>query len=80
METQKAIGILTEIKEQMLALLDEAAEVLMNFPEVSHRSYETWVARIETALVDQNEFCLSCDYTLEDAIGALIRAEGRKAA
>ena len=77
---QEAIDKLERIKAQMFNLLDEAAEVLMNFPEVSHRSYETWVARIETALTDQNEFCLSCDYTLEDAIGALKSAAGKKAA
>jgi hypothetical protein len=38
------------------------------------------VARIETALTDQSEFCLSCDYTLGDAIEALKKVEGRKAA
>jgi len=62
---------LERLKAQMLGLLDEAVEVLMDYPEVAHRSYETWVARIETALTDQSEFCLSCDYTLEDAIEAL---------
>ena len=75
---QKAIDKLERIKVLMLALLDEAVEVLMDHPGIAHRSYETWVARIETALTDQNEFCLSCDYTLEDAVRAL--REWRKVA
>jgi len=71
-QNQEAIDRLERIKAQMLALLDEAAEVLIGCPgDISHHSFETWVARIETALTDQNEFCLSCDYTLEDAIEAL---------
>ena len=77
---QETIDKLESIKAQMFNLLDEAAEVLMNFPEVSHRSYETWVARIETALTDQSEFCLSCDYTMDDAISTLKSAAGKKAA
>lgn len=68
---QEAIDRLKRLKAQMLGLLDEAVEVLMDYPEVTHRSYETWVARINMALTDQSEFCLSCDYTLEDAIEAL---------
>jgi hypothetical protein len=53
---QKAIDKLERIKARMLGLLDEAVEVLMDHPGIAHRSYETWVARIETALTDQNEF------------------------
>ena len=71
MNRQEAIDRLERLKAQMLGLLDEAVEVLMDCPGIAHRSYETWVARIETALTDQSEFCLSCDYTLEDAIQAL---------
>ena len=70
-QNQEAIEKLKQIKAQMLGLLDEAVEVLMDCPGIAHRSYETWVARIETAIKDQSEFCLSCDYTLEDAIEAL---------
>jgi hypothetical protein len=70
-QNQEAINRLERIKAQMLGLLEEAVEVLMDHPGIAHRSYETWVARIETALTDQSEFCLSCDYTLEDAIEAL---------
>ena len=51
-QMEEAIAKLERIKAQMLALLDEAAEVLMDFPGVSHLSYETWVARIETGLTD----------------------------
>ena len=80
MNQQEAIDRLERLKAQMLGLLDEAVEVLMDHPEIAHRSYETWVARIETAIKDQSEFCLSCDYTLEDAIEALKKVEGRKAA
>jgi hypothetical protein len=70
-QNQAAIDKLEQIKAKMLALLDEAVEVLMDYPEEAHRSYETWVSRVETAITDQSEFCLSCDYTLEDAIEAL---------
>lgn len=70
-QNQEAIDRLERIKVQMLALLDEAVEILMDHPGIAHRSYETWVARIETALTDMSEFCLSCDYTMEDAIKAL---------
>jgi len=75
---QEAIDRLERLKAHMLGLLDEAVEVLMDHPGIAHRSYETWVARIETAITDQSEFCLSCDYTLEDAIEAL--QGGRRAA
>jgi len=68
---QEAIDRLEQVKARMLDLLDDAVGVLMDHPGVAHRSYETWVARVETALTDQSEFCLSCDYTLEDAIEAL---------
>lgn len=71
MNQQEAIDKLERLKAQMLGLLDEAVEVLLDHPGIAHRSYDTWVARIETALTDQSEFCLSCDYTLEDAIEAL---------
>ena len=71
MNQQEAIDRLERLKAQMLGLLDEAVEVLMDHPGIAHRSYETWVSRIETALTNQSEFCLSCDYTLEDAIEAL---------
>uniref|UniRef100_A0A7C3V6E6 Uncharacterized protein n=1 Tax=Desulfobacca acetoxidans TaxID=60893 RepID=A0A7C3V6E6_9BACT len=71
-ENQEAIDKLERIKAQMLGLLDEAAEVLISCQgDISHHSFDTWVARIETALTDQSEFCLSCDYTMEDAIKAL---------
>jgi hypothetical protein len=69
---QEAIDKLERIKAQMLGLLDEAAEVLVECPgDIAHHSFETWMARIYTALTDQSEFCLSCDYTMEDAIEAL---------
>jgi ElaB/YqjD/DUF883 family membrane-anchored ribosome-binding protein len=77
-ELKETAAKLETIKAQIEALLDEAVEVLMDHPGIAHRSYETWVARIETALTDQSEFCLSCDYTLEDAIRAL--REWRKVA
>lgn len=80
MMNQEAIDQRERIKARMLGLLDKAVEVLMDHPGVSHWSFETWVARIETALTDQNEFCLAGDYALEDAIGALKRGEGREAA
>ena len=68
---QKAIDKLERIRAQMVDLLDEAVEVLMDHPGIAHRSYETWVARIDTALNDRSEFCISCDYTMDDAIRAL---------
>ncbi len=69
---EEAAAKLERIRGQMLALLDEAAEVLVECPgDIAHHSFETWVARIDTAIKDESEFCLSCDYTMEDAIEAL---------
>ena len=80
-QDQEAINKLERIKDQMLGLLDEAGEVLIGCPgDISHHSFETWVARIETALTDQSDFCLACDYTLEDAIKALRKGAEREAA
>lgn len=72
-ELEEAAAKLDSIRVQIMNLVDEAGEILINTApgDISHLSFETWIARIDTALTDMNEFCLSCDYTMEDAIKAL---------
>jgi hypothetical protein len=79
-ELNETAAKLETIKAQIEALVDEAGEILINEApgDISYLSFETWIARIDTALTDRSEFCMSCDYTMDDAIRAL--QEWRKVA
>lgn len=67
----EAVDILMRARAQMRAILEEIMEFLQDYPGIAHRAYETWVARIETALGDENEFCDFCEYNMLDTINDL---------
>jgi len=66
----EAIERLTEIKEQMLELLEEAKDLL---PEglTKERAKNFWYAHIKTAILKENEFLGGSLVTIDDTISEL---------
>ncbi len=70
MQNAEAIERLTEIKEQMLELLEEAKDLL---PEgmTKERAKCYWYAHIKTAILKEHEFLGGSLVTLEDTINEI---------
>jgi len=70
MQNAEAIDRLTEIKEQMLELLEEAKDLL---PEgmTKERAKCYWYAHIKTALLKEHEFLGGSLVTVDDTISEL---------
>lgn len=70
MQNAKAIERLTEIKEQMLELLEEARDLL---PEgmTKERAKCYWYAHIKTAILKEHEFLGGSLLTVDDTISEL---------
>ncbi|GAB1372817.1 hypothetical protein MASR1M45_28800 [Candidatus Kapaibacterium sp.] len=70
MQNAEAIERLTEIKEQMLELLEEAKDLL---PEgmTKERAKCYWYAHIKTAILKEHEFLGGSLVTVDDTISEL---------
>lgn len=70
MQNAEAIDRLTEIKEQMLELLEEAKDLL---PEgmIKERAKCYWYAHIKTAILKEHEFLGGSLVTVDDTISEL---------
>ncbi|MBE2188033.1 MAG: hypothetical protein KIT33_07950 [Candidatus Kapabacteria bacterium] len=70
MQNAEAIERLTEIKEQMLELLEEAKDLL---PEgmTKERAKCYWYAHIKTAILKEHEFLGGSLLTVDDTISEL---------
>lgn len=70
MQNAEAIERLTEIKEQMLELLDEAKDLL---PEgmTKERAKCYWYVHIKTAILKEHEFLGGSLVTVDDTISEL---------
>lgn len=70
MQNAEAIERLTEIKEQMLELLEEAKDLL---PEgmTKERAKCYWYAHIKTAILKEHEFLGGSMVTVDDTISEL---------
>lgn len=70
MQNAEAIDRLTEIKEQMLELLEEAKDLL---PEgmTKERAKCYWYAHIKTAILKEHEFLGGSLVTVDDTISEL---------
>jgi len=68
---------LTEIKEQMLELLDEAKDII---PEgmAKERAKCYWYARIKTALLKEHEYLGGSLVTMDDTINEISEEESEE--